>query len=31
MSFNDFRFDAFAVTLTREHQVLSIEHLEDAF
>jgi putative endonuclease len=31
MSFNDFRFDAFAVTLTRENQVLSIEHLEDAF
>lgn len=31
MSFNDFRFDAFAVTMTRDKRVLSIEHLEDAF
>jgi putative endonuclease len=29
--FNNFRFDAFAVTLSRQHEVLSIEHLEDAF
>jgi putative endonuclease len=29
--FNDLRFDAFAVTLSRNHEVLSIEHLEDAF
>jgi putative endonuclease len=29
--FNAFRFDAFAVTLSRQHEVLSIEHLEDAF
>jgi putative endonuclease len=31
LSFNDFRFDAFAVTLARDKRVLSIEHLEDAF
>ncbi|MGK2878209.1 MAG: YraN family protein [Solirubrobacterales bacterium] len=28
---NQFRFDAFAVTLSRQHEVLAIEHLEDAF
>ena len=31
LHFNNFRFDAFAVTLSRGHEVLSIEHLEDAF
>lgn len=31
MWFDSFRFDAFAVTLSRQHEVLSIEHLEDAF
>jgi putative endonuclease len=31
LSFTNFRFDAFAVTLSRAHEVLSIEHLEDAF
>lgn len=31
LSINDFRFDAFAVTLGRDKQVRSIEHLEDAF
>lgn len=31
LSFTSFRFDAFAVTLSRSHEVLSIEHLEDAF
>ncbi|MBJ7458912.1 MAG: YraN family protein [Thermoleophilaceae bacterium] len=28
---SSFRFDAFAVTLSRQHEVLAIEHLEDAF
>lgn len=31
LTFTNFRFDAFAVTLSRSHEVLSIEHLEDAF
>ena len=31
LRFNEFRFDAFAVTLARDKRVLSIEHLEDAF
>lgn len=31
LTFTNFRFDAFAVTLARSHEVLSIEHLEDAF
>lgn len=31
LSFSNYRFDAFAVTLSRSHEVLSIEHLEDAF
>lgn len=31
LRFNDLRFDAFAVTLARDGEVLSIEHLEDAF
>ncbi|MBJ7353621.1 MAG: YraN family protein [Thermoleophilaceae bacterium] len=31
LTFNDLRFDAFAVTLSRQREVLSIEHLEDAF
>jgi len=31
LTFTHFRFDAFAVTLSRSHEVLSIEHLEDAF
>lgn len=31
LTFTNFRFDAFAVTLSRAHEVLSIEHLEDAF
>lgn len=31
LTFTNFRFDAFAVTLSRSHKVLSIEHLEDAF
>jgi putative endonuclease len=31
LRFNNLRFDAFAVTLSRQHEVLSIEHLEDAF
>ncbi len=31
MWFDSFRFDAFAVTLSRQHEVLAIEHLEDAF
>lgn len=29
--FSAFRFDAFAVTLSRAGEVLEIEHLEDAF
>jgi putative endonuclease len=28
---NEFRFDAFAVTVARDNRVLSIEHLQDAF
>jgi putative endonuclease len=31
LRFSSFRFDAFAVTLSRQHEVLAIEHLEDAF
>lgn len=31
LTFTNFRFDAFAVTISRSHEVLSIEHLEDAF
>lgn len=31
LRFSNLRFDAFAVTLSRQREVLSIEHLEDAF
>jgi len=31
LRFNELRFDAFAVTLSRSREVLSIEHLEGAF
>ncbi|MBI2691881.1 MAG: YraN family protein [Solirubrobacterales bacterium] len=31
LTFTNFRFDAFAVTVSRSHDVLSLEHLEDAF
>jgi putative endonuclease len=31
LRFSDLRFDAFAVTLSKRREVLSIEHLEDAF
>ena len=31
LRFNELRFDAFAVTLSKRREVLSIEHLEDAF